>query len=213
MLLVFKFSSPFRAVCSFFSPGPCAVDSLLSRASFLPFGGCRLGDLLLADCLSTLTFCPFFLRFPPPPLTLLFFPFPSLPFQSFPLRFVPSSRSLYPALCLPASPPPCPLPFLPLSRSLWLSVSLSPSVSLSLCTQSVCMSLCFCVSLSLTSAFPRPAWFPFVSRFVSFSPCLSLCLSLCHPLFLSTYFCVSVLLSFRLCLSVLCLFILLLLRL
>ena len=116
-------------------------------------------------------------------------------------------------------------PFVPLFLYPGLSLRLSVSV-----TQSVCRSVSlFLLSLlSLTSAFPGPAWFPFVSRFnfvFCCSPCslslslalarslslsLSLCPSLCHSLFLSSYsylllslsFCFSV--SLSLCLCVLC---------
>ena len=133
---------------------------------------------------STLTFCPFFLRFPSPPLTLLFFPFPSLPFRSFPLPFVPFSRFVHPAHFLLSSP-------LPFSSS----VSRSPCHSVCLSVRLVSLFLCFSFSFSLTSAFPRPAWFPSVPRFVSLSlslsasfpmsPSLSLQLPLCRCLYVS----------------------------
>ena len=73
-----------------------------------------------------LTFCAFCFAFPlsshPLPsssLTLLFFLFPSLPFQSFPLPLA-FSRFLYPALCLLSSRFPTLFLFFP-----WLSVSRS----------------------------------------------------------------------------------------
>ena len=199
LLLVLKFSSPLRAVCSFFSPGPCAVVTTSSRGTpalrRLPARCLALGRLPLhADVL------PFLSAFRPPPLTLLFFPFPSLLFQSFPLPFVPSSRSLYPALFLLASPLPCPLPFLPLSLSLCLSVSLCLSIPRSLCLSAPSLSVCRSVSLFLFLSPPLsivPLGFP--SSLV-----LSLSLSLSFPLspsLLSTYFCVSVFLSLRLSVS------------
>ena len=110
---------------------------------------------------------------------------------------------------------------LPFSFSSSVSLSLDLSVSLSLCL-SVAQFLCFSSLPSLPSAFPRPAWFPSVSRFLSLS--LSVCLPACLPACLLLSVCLSVFpsvtLSFfpatsvclclcvspSLCLSVLCLF-------
>ena len=118
----------------------------------------------------------------PSPNSSFLSPFPSLPFRSFPLPFVPFSRFVHPAQFRLSSP-------LPFSSS----VSRSPCHSVCL---SVALFLCFSVSLSLfslTYAFPRPAWFPSVPRFVSLSlsasfpmsPSLSLQLPLCRCLYVS----------------------------
>ena len=103
-----------RASCPSEAPGSVAVGRLPLHAG-----------LFLLSSFSFLSAS----TLPAPPLTLLFFPFTSLPFQSFPLPFVLLSRFLYPAL-----PLPCLLPCVPLSLSL---------------RHSVCLSLCFSVSLSL----------------------------------------------------------------
>ena len=94
---------------------------------------------------------------------------------------------------------------LPFSFSSSVSLSLDLSVSLSLCL-SVAQFLCFSSLPSLPSAFPRPAWFPSVSRFLSLSlsVCLSACLPACLPACLSVclFFPLSPSLSFQLLLCV-----------
>ena len=89
---------------------------------------------LLANCLSVLTFCTFFLRFPYPNS-----PFLSLPFLA--LLFLASFTLPLPCflLCLPA--------LFPFFLSLGLSVSLSPCVS-------VALFLCFSFSSSSHLCFP-----------------------------------------------------------
>ena len=117
--------------------------------------------------------------------------------RSLPLPFVAVPRFAYPALFLLSSPLPCPLPFLPFSLSLCLSITLSVcrSVSLSLILS---FSLPLCL-LSLTAAFPRPSWLPSVSRFVSFP--LSLSLFVFPSVILSFFPGTSVSLSFCLAVS------------
>ena len=168
MLLVLNFF--YRAVCSL------VCNCLVSFERFAPCWALCSCDRPLSRAPGSAAFgrLPFHAH-------VLFFlsacplPYPNSPFLSLPFLALPVLSA---ALCS-------------FSASLPSSSCSSPPVSLSLC-HSVCLSLCFSFSSFSHLCFP-------LARLVSLRLLFCLCLSLCASvLFLSSYFCVSVVQSLRL---------------